>query len=53
MDALAEQVVEQVIEDGKIGYDAGDFEVAIGDMVHDLSGDIYSRAEKLLEERQK
>lgn len=51
MDALAEQVVEQVMEDSKIGYDKADFEIALGNMIHDLSGDVYSRAEKLLEER--
>ena len=45
---LSEQIAAQVLEDGEIGYDAADFEVAIDDSVAVAMSDLTTMVEKLV-----
>ncbi len=45
---LSEQIAAQIIDDGAIGYDAADFEVAIDDSVAVAMSDLTSMIDKLV-----
>ena len=50
VDALAEQLVAMVIEDGEIGYDDEDYKIGIADHANVAAQDVADVAEKLIKE---